>query len=34
METEFTWDPAKADANLAKHGISFEVAKQVFSIPA
>ena len=27
----FTWDPAKARANLAKHGISFEEAETVFS---
>ena len=27
----FTWDPAKARANLAKHGISFEEAETAFS---
>jgi len=27
---EFEWDEAKAAANLAKHGISFEEAKSVF----
>jgi uncharacterized protein len=26
----FEWDPAKAAANLAKHGVSFEEAKEVF----
>ena len=27
---EFEWDPDKADANLRKHGISFEFAKDAF----
>jgi uncharacterized protein len=27
----FTWDPAKARANLAKHGISFLEAETAFS---
>jgi len=27
---EFQWDEAKAAANLAKHGVSFEEAKTVF----
>ena len=27
---EFEWDPDKAAANLRKHGVSFEVATQVF----
>jgi uncharacterized DUF497 family protein len=27
----FTWDPAKARANIAKHGISFEEAETAFS---
>jgi uncharacterized protein len=26
----FEWDPAKAAANLAKHGVSFEEASTVF----
>jgi uncharacterized DUF497 family protein len=26
----FAWDPRKARANLAKHGISFEEARSVF----
>lgn len=29
----FEWDEAKARANLAKHGISFETAVQVFDDP-
>ena len=27
---EFEWDEAKARSNLAKHGVSFEVACSVF----
>ena len=27
----FTWDAAKARANLAKHGVSFEEAETAFS---
>lgn len=27
---EFEWDPEKAAANLAKHGVPFEVATEVF----
>lgn len=27
---EFEWDPAKADSNLAKHGIDFGGARRVF----
>ena len=27
---EFDWDPAKAAANLKKHGVSFEEAQTVF----
>lgn len=27
---EFEWDPEKAAANLKKHGVSFQVATQVF----
>lgn len=30
---EFEWDPKKARDNLAKHGVSFETAKQVFGDP-
>jgi len=28
---EFEWDPEKAEANLAKHGISFEEATSVWN---
>lgn len=27
---QFEWDPIKAEANLLKHGVSFEEAKTVF----
>lgn len=30
---QFEWDEAKAAANLAKHGVSFEDAAQVFFDP-
>jgi uncharacterized DUF497 family protein len=30
---DFGWDLAKADANLQRHGVSFEEAKTVFSDP-
>jgi uncharacterized DUF497 family protein len=30
MGIEFEWDPAKAEANLRKHGISFEDAATAF----
>src|SRR4051794_37710524 len=30
-DLHFTWDAAKARANLSKHGISFEEAETVFS---
>jgi uncharacterized protein len=33
MEIEFTWDGEKAKSNLAKHGVSFETAKQAFGDP-
>ena len=29
-DLQFTWDPAKAAANLNKHGVSFEDASTVF----
>jgi hypothetical protein len=29
----FEWDPAKADANVAKHGVTFEEALTVFMDP-
>lgn len=30
-DLSFTWNPAKARANLAKHGISFDEAQSAFS---
>ena len=33
MRFEFDWDPAKAESNLAKHGVSFEEAMTVFHDP-
>ena len=33
MKTRFEWDPAKATANLRKHGVSFEIATRVFADP-
>lgn len=30
---KFEWDESKADANLKKHGVSFEEAKTVFDNP-
>jgi uncharacterized DUF497 family protein len=30
---EFSWNPEKARRNLAKHGISFDIAKEVFADP-
>ena len=30
---KFEWDESKADANLKKHGVSFEEAKTVFYNP-
>jgi uncharacterized protein len=32
-DLRFTWDPAKAAANLGKHGVSFEDASTVFRNP-
>jgi uncharacterized DUF497 family protein len=29
----FTWDPAKARSNLAKHGVSFDEASEVLTEP-
>lgn len=29
----FEWDPAKAEANLKKHGVSFEEGTTVFGDP-
>lgn len=33
MALKFEWDPQKAAANLAKHGVSFEEAASVFGDP-
>lgn len=33
MKTEFSWDPAKASSNSAKHGVTFEIARLVFNDP-
>ena len=33
MPLEFRWDRGKADANLEKHGVSFEEASAVFGDP-
>jgi uncharacterized DUF497 family protein len=30
---KFVWDPVKAKANLAKHGVSFELAQKVWDDP-
>ena len=32
-DLQFTWDPAKAAANISKHGVSFEDASGVFRNP-
>jgi uncharacterized protein len=31
VQGDFEWDSAKAEANLAKHGVSFEEAATVFA---
>ncbi len=33
MALGFTWDPAKAAANVRKHGVSFEGASTAFGDP-
>lgn len=33
MTTYFEWDSHKAESNLRKHGVSFEVAQRVFADP-
>jgi uncharacterized DUF497 family protein len=33
MSLRFTWDPAKAAANLRKHGVSFVEASTAFTDP-
>ncbi|KGT88998.1 MULTISPECIES: BrnT family toxin [Enterobacterales] len=32
-ELEFEWDTIKAETNIRKHGISFEIAARVFDDP-
>ncbi len=32
-DLQFTWDPAKGEANLRKHGVAFEDASTVFRNP-
>src|SRR5260370_3050624 len=31
MEAGFTWDPAKAERNERDHGVSFDMAREVFA---
>jgi uncharacterized DUF497 family protein len=33
MKLEFEWHKAKAEANLRRHGVSFDLAKTVFKDP-
>jgi uncharacterized protein len=33
METQFEWDPDKAEANVRKHGVTFDEASSVFADP-
>lgn len=33
MSLSFEWSKSKAKVNLAKHGVSFELAKRVFDDP-
>lgn len=33
MNIRFEWDPAKAERNLKKHRVSFEMATRVFADP-
>jgi uncharacterized DUF497 family protein len=33
MKLKFEWDVAKAEANWKKHGVSFELAREVFRDP-
>lgn len=33
MRFEFDWDPAKAESNRRKHGVTFEAAMGVFGDP-
>ncbi len=33
IDNEFEWDDAKAAANLARHKVSFDLAREVFADP-
>lgn len=33
QDNEFEWDDAKANSNLAKHNVSFEIAREAFQDP-
>lgn len=33
MSIQFEWDPNKAEANIRKHGVSFDEASTVFADP-
>ncbi|WP_413988400.1 BrnT family toxin [Labrys okinawensis] len=33
MKTRYEWDSTKADTNLRKHGVSFDIALRVFADP-
>ena len=33
MAIRYAWDPKKAAANRAKHGVSFEMAREAFKDP-
>jgi len=33
METRFTWDPVKGASNRRDHGVSFQMAQEVFADP-
>lgn len=33
MKVRFEWDPAKAEVNRRKHGVSFETAMLAFADP-
>jgi hypothetical protein len=33
MKLEFEWHAAKAEANLRRHGVSFDLAKAAFNDP-
>ena len=33
MAMEFEWDEAKNQANIRKHGVSFEIAQRIFDRP-